>query len=60
MADGKGRWEQETYRPFVDRSPERDVPYESLSGIPIGPPYTPDALADWRYQDKLGYPGEFP
>jgi len=60
MADGKGRWEQETYRPFVDRSPERDVPYESLSGIPIGPLYTPDDLADWRYEDKLGYPGEFP
>src|SRR5262244_2577935 len=60
MADGKGRWEQETYRPFVDRSPERDVPYESLSGIPIGPLYTPDDLAGWRYEDKLGYPGEFP
>src|SRR5262247_3983102 len=60
MADGKERWEQETYRPFVGRSPERDVPYESLSGIPVGPLYTPEDLAGWRYEDKLGYPGEFP
>src|SRR5262244_3804742 len=60
MGEGKERWEQETYRPFVGRSPERDVPYESLSGIPVGPLYTPEDLAGWRYADKLGYPGEFP
>src|SRR5215468_2787 len=60
MAEGKERWEQETYRPLVGRSPERDVPYESLSGIPIEPLYTPEDLADWRHDEKLGYPGEFP
>ena len=60
MAEGKERWEQETYRPLVGRSPERDVPYESLSGIPIAPLYTPEDLAGWRHEDKLGYPGEFP
>src|SRR6267378_4713437 len=60
MADDKERWEKETNGPFIDRSPERDVPYESLSGIPIQPLYTPEDLAGWRYEDKLGYPGEFP
>src|ERR1700730_15653039 len=60
MAEGKERWEKEAYEPFVNRSPERDVPYESLSGIPIEPLYTPEDLAGWRYEDKLGYPGEFP
>jgi methylmalonyl-CoA mutase N-terminal domain/subunit len=60
MAEGKERWEKEAYEPFVRRSPERDVPYESLSGIPIEPLYTPEDLAGWRYEDKLGYPGEFP
>ena len=60
MAEGKERWEREAYEPFVRRSPERDVPYESLSGIPIEPLYTPEDLAGWRYEDKLGYPGEFP
>ena len=60
MAEGKERWEKETYGPFVEGSPERGVPYESLSGLPIEPLYTPEDLAGWRYEDKLGYPGEFP
>ncbi|HSB40360.1 MAG TPA: methylmalonyl-CoA mutase family protein, partial [Methylomirabilota bacterium] len=60
MAEGKRRWEEESYRPFVGRAPERDVPYETLSGIPVQPLYTPEDLAGWRYEDKLGYPGEFP
>ena len=60
MADGKERWEEETYGPFVRRTPERDVPYETLSGIPVQPLYTPEDLAGWRYEEKLGYPGEFP
>ena len=54
MAEGKERWEKETYRPFVADSPERAVPYESLSGIPIQPLYTPEDLQGWRYEDKLG------
>src|SRR6185503_14541649 len=59
-ADGKKQREEESYRPFVERTPERDVPYETLSGIPVRPLYTPEDLAGWRYEDKLGYPGEFP
>src|SRR6266436_6127641 len=60
MADDKERWEEETYGHSVRRSPERDVPYETLSGIPVRPLYTPADLAGWRYEDKLGFPGEFP
>ena len=60
MADDKKRWEKETYGPFVRQAPEREARYESLSGIPIQPLYTPEDLAGWRYEEKLGYPGEFP
>src|SRR5712692_1801206 len=60
MAEDKERWEKETYEPVVRRAPEREVRYESLAGIPIQPLYTPEDLAGWRYEDKLGYPGEFP
>jgi len=28
--------------------------------VPIEPLYTPDDLAGWDYDEKLGYPGEFP
>ncbi|HET6369385.1 MAG TPA: methylmalonyl-CoA mutase family protein [Pseudomonadales bacterium] len=60
MATGKDRWERETYRPAVAKAPERAERSESLSGIPVQPLYTPEDLAGWRYEDKLGYPGEFP
>jgi methylmalonyl-CoA mutase, N-terminal domain len=59
MSD-RQQWEKETYREFVKRAPERDVPFASLSGIPVEPLYTPESLADWSYADKLGYPGEYP
>src|SRR5438105_14391321 len=60
MADDKERWEKETYGHSVRRSPERDVPYETLSGIPVQPLYTPEDLAGWSYGEKLGHPGEYP
>ncbi len=56
----KARWEAETYRPFVAGSPERPVRYESLSGIPIAPLYTPADVGAFDYETKLGFPGEFP
>jgi methylmalonyl-CoA mutase N-terminal domain/subunit len=42
------------------RPPERPVRFESLSGIPIKPLYTPEDLPEWSYAEKLGQPGEFP
>jgi len=42
-------------------SSERPVRFESLSGIPIEPLYTPESLGrEWAYDDKLGRPGEYP
>src|SRR6266511_3717029 len=60
MTTGKERWRRELFRSFVEKAPERTVRFESLSGIQIQPLYTPEDLAGWRYEEKLGYPGEFP
>ena len=54
------RWERETYGPFVGKTPERPVRYETLSGIPVQPLYTPDDVADRPYDERLGYPGQYP
>jgi methylmalonyl-CoA mutase N-terminal domain/subunit len=32
----------------------------TMSGVPVQPLYTPDDLEGWTYEEKLGYPGEFP
>ncbi|MYH41627.1 MAG: methylmalonyl-CoA mutase, partial [Chloroflexi bacterium] len=53
-------WLKSTYRPAVERSGERDALFESSSGAPVEPLYGPEDLADWRYQEQLGYPGEYP
>ncbi len=57
---GKREWDEKTYRPFVGRAPERDVRFESLSGIPVQPLYTPEDVADRPYEEGLGYPGQYP
>jgi len=31
-----------------------------MSGVPLQALYTPDDLEGWSYDEKLGYPGEFP
>ena len=60
MATDKDRWSRDTYGPYVAKARERLPRHETLSGIPVEPVYTPDDLAGWRYEDRLGYPGEFP
>ncbi|HEV2012494.1 MAG TPA: methylmalonyl-CoA mutase family protein [Candidatus Dormibacteraeota bacterium] len=32
----------------------------TISGLPVEPLYTPEDLEGWSYDEKLGYPGEFP
>ena len=32
----------------------------TMSGVPLQPLYTPEDLEGWNYEQKLGYPGEFP
>jgi methylmalonyl-CoA mutase, N-terminal domain len=54
------RWKRDTYEPFTARTPERSVRFESLSGLPRAPLYTPEDLEDWSYADRLGHPGEYP
>jgi methylmalonyl-CoA mutase N-terminal domain/subunit len=41
----------------------KPAPKESattMSGLPLQPLYTPADLEGWDYDEKLGYPGEFP
>src|SRR5262249_21268853 len=59
MSD-RERWERETYGDAARRAPERPVRFESLSGIPIKPLYTPEDRDGRSYDERLGYPGEYP
>jgi methylmalonyl-CoA mutase N-terminal domain/subunit len=50
----KNRWEE-----AYDKASERDVEFSTMSGVPIKPLYTPDDV-EGDYDEKLGYPGEYP
>jgi methylmalonyl-CoA mutase, N-terminal domain len=51
----KGRWRQH-YRD----AGERDADFETLSGEPLEPLYSPEDVAGFDYERDLGYPGHYP
>lgn len=53
--DGTEEWRRELY----EEKPERDVPFTTMSGLPVPPLSTPDTV-DVNYERDLGYPGVYP
>jgi hypothetical protein len=43
----------------MSQTPQRDVRFETLSGIPVKALYTPDDVKG-SYDERLGTPGEYP
>jgi methylmalonyl-CoA mutase N-terminal domain/subunit len=59
--DRRRTWEKRTLGPSLERLPERNVPFTTVSGMEIGRLYGPEDLGpDWKPEEKLGYPGEYP
>ena len=53
-------WEQKTLRPALEKSPEREQEFTTVSGYPIRRLYTPADLSDWNAERDLGLPGQPP
>ncbi len=53
-------WREGTYARSLKRGPERQAAFETTGGTVVAPLYGPDSLAGWNYDEKLGYPGEYP
>ena len=56
----KQRWEREVVEPTLKKSPERHIPFTTISGRPIERLYTSDDLAALDYPRDINNPGEFP
>jgi methylmalonyl-CoA mutase, N-terminal domain len=56
----KQRWEREVLAPALATSPERPIPFTTISGRPIDRLYTADDLRDLDPARDLNNPGEFP
>lgn len=39
---------------------ERELSFDSISGDPVQPLYSPGDLPEFDYDEQLGYPGQFP
>jgi methylmalonyl-CoA mutase N-terminal domain/subunit len=59
MKAGYDRWLKEVYAPWVAEAPEVKERFETASGIPLKPTYTPDDIASLPQSD-LALPGVFP
>jgi methylmalonyl-CoA mutase N-terminal domain/subunit len=57
---GEQRWEEQTLKPALEKSPERQEVFTTLSGVPINRLYTPADLPEFDYSQDLGDPGEYP
>jgi methylmalonyl-CoA mutase N-terminal domain/subunit len=53
-------WEENTLRPTLEKSPERQAEFTTISGHAIRRLYTPADLHDWEAGRDLGFPGEPP
>jgi methylmalonyl-CoA mutase N-terminal domain/subunit len=53
-------WEENTLRPTLEKSPERQSEFTTISGYPIRRLYTPADLPGWDPNRELGFPGEPP
>jgi methylmalonyl-CoA mutase N-terminal domain/subunit len=53
-------WRKSVLEPALARSPERSLPFTTISGHPIERLYTPADLAEWNPQRDLGVPGAPP
>src|SRR5262245_55918795 len=56
----KQRWEREVVEPTLKKSPERTIPFTTISGRPIELLYTSDDLAGLDYRRDINSPGDFP
>src|SRR5437660_2523518 len=57
---GSSEHERERWLDHYRQSGERDADFETLSGEPLEPIYTPEHLKDFDYDRDAGYPGHFP
>jgi methylmalonyl-CoA mutase, N-terminal domain len=56
----KERWRRDVLEPTLKKSPERDVPFTTISGRPIDVLYAADDIASLDPAKDLGQPGDFP
>ncbi|MDP6180109.1 MAG: methylmalonyl-CoA mutase family protein, partial [Desulfatiglandales bacterium] len=56
----RAKWEKNTLKRVLDKSPERKETFTTESGIPVKRLYTPQDLEEMDYNKDIHFPGEYP
>ena len=56
----KERWEEETLKPVLAKTPERKRSFQTVSLEEVDRLYTPANVAELEYENDIAFPGEFP
>lgn len=54
------KWENDTYKKSLENNPERQESFTTASFEPVKPLYTPMDSNLEHYNERVGYPGEYP
>jgi methylmalonyl-CoA mutase, N-terminal domain len=60
ISPAEREWEVKTLGRALQKSPDRDADFTTVSSYPIRRLYTPADLADWNAERDLGFPGQPP
>src|SRR5512147_1482864 len=60
LTNAKQKWEKGAVAAALKKAPERKEHFLTSSGIELERLYTPSTSDNRPYQEKLGFPGEFP
>lgn len=60
LRDSTKKWENEIVTKTLERFPEREENFKTISGLPMKRLYTPLDLKDLNYERDLGFPGQYP
>jgi methylmalonyl-CoA mutase, N-terminal domain len=54
------KWEESSYKKSTEKNPERQKEFTTISFTPVKPLYTPADSGLDGYNEKVGFPGEYP
>lgn len=60
ISKNREEWVYSTLKKVLDKNKEQKEVFTSISGIPTERLYTPLDISDFDYNEKLGFPGQYP
>ena len=60
ITTAKQQWVEQVLQPALQKIPQQQSTYTTLSGLPVDALYTPADGGESSYGDALGFPGQFP